>query len=489
VRTKTAAAVALIVLIAACALGVVIVSGGDRAQSDGDRTLSGGAGTVQDTTANAFALALKNLSSSDRRAFQIGNSFFNRNWVRAPASATGRDGLGPTFNAQSCSSCHFKDGRGRPPSGPRDPERGLLLRLSVAGPDGSPQPVRLYGGQLQDRAINGVPAEGRIRIRHAKRRGSYGDGTPYTLLAPRYDIVDRAFGPLPARVQISPRVAPAVFGVGLLEAIPEQTIVARADPGDRNRDGISGRPNRVPDARSNATVLTEGDAASRRPNRVPDARSQATALGRFGWKANVPTVEQQNAGAFSGDIGITSPIFTDENCPARQRACNRARTGGQPEIDARKLDRVTFYTRTLAVPARRDIGNAPASAGEGRFTAIGCASCHLPKLKTASSGVAGLRDQVIRPYTDLLLHDMGPGLADGRPDGLATGSEWRTAPLWGVGLVRTVNRHTRFLHDGRARDLSEAILWHDGEARTAREHFRKLPARERRELIAFLQSL
>lgn len=487
-RRRAAAAAALV---AACVVVAVVIARDDGgAAADADRALSGGrAGTVADGTVNAFALALRSLSSTERRAFAVGNSFFNRNWVQAPASAAGRDGLGPTFNAQSCSSCHLHDGRGRPPSGPRDPERGLLLRLSVAGPGGAPQPVRLYGGQLQDRAIGGVPAEGRIRITQTPRRGRYADGTPFELLAPRYAIVDRAFGPLPRDVQMSPRVAPAVFGAGLLEAVPEATILRRADPADRDGDGVSGRPNRVPDERSPATTLTEGDAASRRPARVRDTRPQATQLGRFGWKANVATVEQQNAGAFNGDIGITSPIFSDENCPAGQRACRAAHNGGRPEIDARKLDRVTLYTRTLAVPARRAVGSALTSAGERRFSAIGCTSCHLPKLKTSAGDIAGLSRQTIRPYTDLLLHDMGAGLADGRPDGLATGAEWRTAPLWGIGLVRTVNRHTRFLHDGRARNLAEAILWHGGEAHDARERFRSLPARERRELIAFLESL
>ena len=445
----------------ACVLAVATgCGGGDDA---GDRSRSGGAGTVDDATGFAFALAMKTLPSKDGRAFAVGNSFFNRNWVRAPASTTGRDGLGPTFNAQSCSSCHLHDGRGRPPRGPNDPERGLLLRLSVGDP---PQPVRFYGSQLQDRAIAGVPAEGRIRITHTAERGRYGDGTPFALLAPHYAIVDRAFGALPHDVQIGPRVAPGVFGVGLLEAVPEKSIVGNADPGDDDDDGISGRA-----------------------NRVADARSGTTALGRFGWKANVPTVEQQNAGAFNGDIGITSPIFEDENCPPGQRACARAHSGGEREIDARKLARVTFYTRTLGVPARRDVGSARTDAGEKHFEALGCGSCHLPELHTGDSEIAGLRDQLIRPYTDLLLHDMGPDLADGRPDGLASGSEWRTAPLWGIGLISVVNHHTRFMHDGRARNLEEAILWHGGEARAARERFRTLPAKARRELVAFLESL
>ena len=337
------------------------------------------------------------LPAEDRRAFAVGNSFFNRNWVRAPASTTGRDGLGPTFNAQSCSSCHLHDGRGRPPADERDPERGLLLRLSVGDP---PQPVRLYGSQLQDRAIAGVPAEGRIRITRTPRRGRYGDGTPFTLLAPRYAIADRAFGPLPKGVQISPRVAPGVFGVGLLEAVPERTIVEHADPADEDGDGISGRANRVADARTR----TSG------------------ALGRFGWKANVPTVEQQNAGAFNGDIGITSPIFRDENCAPGQRACARAKTGGRPEIDEHKLAArdVLHAHAGRARPARRRRARRPTRAS-ATSSASAATPATCPSCAPATATSPALSDQLIRPYTDLLLHDMGPGLADGRPDGLALG--------------------------------------------------------------------
>lgn len=432
-----------------------------------DPALSGGAGaTVFDTSADAFARSVPKLSRAERRAFAVGNSFFNRNWVTAPASTTGRDGLGPTFNAQSCSSCHFKDGRAQPPAGGPVPERGLLLRLSVAQPDGDPQPVPRYGGQLQDEAILGVPAEGRIAITHAVRRGRYADGTPYELLAPSYAIVDRAFGSLPKGVQMSPRVAPGVFGVGLLEAVPERAILANADPDDADGDGISGRA-----------------------NRVLDVRTGGRSLGRFGWKANVPTVKQQNAGAFNGDIGITSPLFPEQNCSRGERACAAAPAGGKPEVDAHKLERVTLYTRTLAVPARRDVEAPAPSEGERTFEEIGCTACHLPQLRTGRSDIPALADADIHPYTDLLVHDMGPGLADGRPDGLAGGAEWRTAPLWGIGLVETVNRHTRFLHDGRARNLAEAILWHGGEAAPAMRRFRALPRRERENLLAFLQSL
>jgi CxxC motif-containing protein (DUF1111 family) len=427
---------------------------------------SGGDGTVDDVSANAFALSMPSLTPEQRRAFSVGNNFFNDNWVTAPASTEGRDGLGPMFNAQSCSSCHEHDGPARLPERDGDPELGLLLRLSVPGPDGTPVDDPNYGGQLQDHAINGVPAEGHVRITTTDIEGTYADGTTYTLAKPSYEIVDPAFGPLPDDLMISPRLAPAVFGLGLLESIPESTIVAKADPDDADGDGISGRVNRVTDERTGQTVL-----------------------GRFGWKANVPTIEQQTGAAFNGDIGITSSIFPTQDCTAVQTACAAAPTGGEPELDENKLQRVTFYTRTLAVPARRAVDDPTNVEGEQLFGQLGCASCHTPEVSTGPSDLEPLANQVIRPYTDLLLHDMGDQLADGRPDGEATGNEWRTAPLWGIGLTETVSRHTRFLHDGRARNLTEAILWHGGEAAPAQERFRGLDADQREALLAFLGSL
>jgi CxxC motif-containing protein (DUF1111 family) len=427
---------------------------------------SGGSATVIDASSNAFALGIPTLDRAERRAFAVGNSFFNDNWVTAPASTEGRDGLGPLFNAQSCSTCHFHDGRARPPLTDDDPRRGLLFRLSVPGKPGEDPPDPVYGGQLQDRAIHGVPAEGTIRITNTEIPGRYADGTPYTLLAPKYDFVDLGYGPLARDVMVSPRIAPAVFGVGLLEAVPEAEIVGHADPDDENGDGISGRP-----------------------NRVRNVKTDRLELGRFGWKANVPTVEQQNAGAFNGDIGITSSVFPATLCTDAQKACTAAPSGGEPEIDDHKLGRVTFYTRTLAVPARRDVADDEVVQGEELFRAAACSSCHLPTLHTGDSDIEALTDQTIHPFTDLLLHDMGPGLADRRPDGLASGSEWRTAPLWGIGLTEIVNRHTRFLHDGRARNLTEAILWHGGEAEAAKERFRRMSRDDRDALITYLESL
>jgi CxxC motif-containing protein (DUF1111 family) len=425
----------------------------------------GGDTTVDNQGRDAFTQPTPGLTDEQQRTFAIGNNFFNDNWVTAPASTTARDGLGPIFNAQSCSSCHFKDGRGQPPASDDDPQRGLLLRLSVVRPDGSIVPSPTLGDQLQDRATHGVDPEGSIRIRVVEEPGRLGDGTRFSLGAPRYEVVGPDGQPIPDLL-ISPRVAPAVFGTGLLEAVPADAIEDAADPDDRDHDGISGKANLVTDPATGQQVL-----------------------GRFGWKAAVPSVLAQNAGAFNGDIGITSTVKRDQPCTPAETACKAQPTGGDPEVEDRKLDQVTFYTRTLAVPARRHADDEAARDGQVTFDRIGCESCHTAVLKTGTADVPQLSNQTIRPYTDLLVHDLGKGLADNRPDGQASGREWRTAPLWGIGLVQTVNGHTRFLHDGRARNLLEAILWHGGEAQESRDRFADLSKQDRADLLAFLESL
>jgi CxxC motif-containing protein (DUF1111 family) len=426
----------------------------------------GGDATVHVDGRDAFAQPTPGLSDEDLRTFAIGNNFFNDNWVTAPASTTGRDGLGPIFNAQSCSSCHFKDGRGEPPTADDDPVRGLLIRLSVPGEDGTSVPHEVFGDQLQDRAIRGIDPEGSIRIRIVERPGRLPDGTRFSLAEPHYELVGPDGTPLPDDLLISPRLAPPVFGVGLLEAVPAADIEASADPDDDDGDGISGRTNHIVDADTGERVL-----------------------GRFGWKAAVPTVRDQVANAFDGDIGITSSIRRQQPCTAAQTECLAEPDGGDPELEDRKLDQVTFYNRTLAVPARREAASKATRKGNELFQEVGCQSCHTAELRTGDADVRSLSGQRIRPYTDLLVHDLGAGLADRRPDGEASGREWRTPPLWGIGLVETVNGHTRFLHDGRARNLLEAILWHGGEAQTARDRFTHLPADERADLLAFLESL
>jgi CxxC motif-containing protein (DUF1111 family) len=422
---------------------------------------SGGEGTTSSADLNAFGNSARNLTNEQRRVFEIGDSFFTQNWVTAPSSTNARDGLGPLLNAQSCSSCHLRDGRGSPESG----KPGLLMRLSVPGDDG-PEPDPGYGGQLQDRSILGIDPEGTIRTVYVDEPGEYSNGAAYTLRRPVHEIDDLAYGPLSVDVQVSPRLAPPVFGAGLLEAIPEEAIRSASDPGDEDGDGISGRPNYV-------TNIETGE----------------TALGRFGWKASVPTVAQQVAGAFLGDIGITSDLQPEENCTVPQQACLDALNGGSPEIESDLFAAVVSYNRTLAVPARRNLDEPDVVAGANLFLEIGCALCHMPRHETGSSDIEALANQVIYPYTDLLLHDMGPDLADGRPDGLANGDEWRTAPLWGLGLNDVVNDHEFYLHDGRARSVEEAILWHGGEAASAQIEFRSLSLAQRQQLLDFLESL
>ena len=430
----------------------------------------GGDTTRAEVSRNAFSLPAPQLTNEQRRMFEVGDSFFTQNWVTAPASTEARDGLGPTFNAQACSSCHTLDGRGAPPDPTGEEARlGLLVRLSVLGSDpvtGAPLPDPVYGGQLQDRSVVGVPAEGTLVVSYEIVVGTYGDGTVYELRSPAYEIVDLAFGPMDEHVRLGPRLAPHVVGMGLLQAIPEDSIRALADPDDADGDGISGRA-----------------------NTVWDARAGAPALGRFGWKANVATIEQQTAGAFHGDIGITSALHPMENCPEPQTECVAAPDGGTPELTDSRLTAVEFYVRTLAVPALRGAETDEVRAGARLFEDFGCSSCHTPTHRTGSSDIDALADQLIHPYTDLLLHDMGPGLADGRADFDASGSEWRTPPLWGIGLAEDINGYLFLLHDGRARTFEEAILWHGGEGEAAREAFRLANAEERAQLLAFLEAM
>lgn len=434
--------------------------------------LSGGIdGTIFDVGRDSYSHPTAGLDLDEERAFFRGKAVFRDNWVEAPSSTRSRDGLGPVFNARSCVACHERDGRGRPPVQDGEPLVSMLFRLSIPGEaeHGGPVPEPTYGGQLQPFALPDIESDGSVHIEYEEMPGSYGDGTPYSLRRPVYTFTDLPYGPMHAQVLFSPRVAPAMIGLGLLEAVPEADIVALADEDDADGDGISGRP-----------------------NYVWDVEHQAVTLGRFGWKANQPDLLQQTAGAFNGDIGITSRLFPADDCTAAQASCIESASGGAPELLDAFLDDVTFYARTLAVPGRRAWDDPAVLAGKQRFADIGCAACHTPTLRTGAPGklhIAALGDQTIHPYTDLLLHDMGEALADDRPDFLASGREWRTPPLWGIGLLATVNDHTLLLHDGRARDLAEAILWHGGEAEAARERFRTLPADERARIIAFLESL
>ncbi len=427
--------------------------------------LSGGETTVFDASSHAFSIPAPNLSTSALEKHLEGDVEFEAVFVTAPAVVN--PGLGPIYNNISCINCHSRDGRGRPP----DVDEGLvslLFRLSLPktedAMDGKPPtPVPGFGTQLNNRAIVNTDPEGKVKIDYTEQTLTIADGTRVHLRHPNYTLTE-TYQSIPENVEVSPRVAPAVFGLGLLEAIPENAILAYADETDIDRDGISGKP-----------------------NYVWDVAAQHYTLGRFGWKANQPTLRQQVAAAYHDDMGITTLLFTVENSAGQSQLTEHSVT---PEVSDEILEVVTFYVQTLAVPARRDIDDPQVKQGEQLFAEAQCASCHIPTLRTGVlAGVPSVSNQTTHPYTDLLLHDMGPDLADNRPDFHASGREWRTPPLWGIGLVRRVNGHTNFLHDGRARDLMEAILWHGGEAEASRQAVEQMSKAERDALIAFLESL
>ena len=440
---------------------------------------SGGSATVRKTDQNAFSLPSANLPPSRRVDFSVGNSFFRNPWVIAPSTTTARDGLGPLFNTNACQGCHIKDGRGHPPEPDDSNAVSMLVRLSI--PDTPayakvieqlgvvPEPV--YGGQFQDMAVPGVLPEGKVRVDYTSVSVRFKDGTEIELRKPSLNITQLNYGPMHPDTRFSARVAPPMIGLGLLEAIPEEAILANAEAQAKAKDGIAGRP-----------------------NRVWDDQQQKTVLGRFGWKAGQPNLNQQNVHAFSGDMGLTTSLRPFDDCTDAQTACKQAPNGngpeGEPEVSDNILRLVLFYTRNLAVPARRDVSAPDVLAGKNLFYQAGCQSCHTPKYTTAANAAEPeLANQVIRPYSDLLLHDMGDGLADNRTEFQAGGRDWRTPPLWGIGLTQAVSGHTRFLHDGRARNLLEAVLWHGGEATAARQQVLSFNAEQRAALLAFLNSL
>ncbi|ELL0586506.1 TPA: c-type cytochrome [Vibrio vulnificus] len=437
---------------------------------------SGGDTSVKKEGPNAFSLPAANLPMSKRLDFSVGNSFFRNPWVSAPASTDARDGLGPLFNTNGCQNCHIKDGRGHPPEKGDSHAVSMLVRLSIPALTAEQKkavitsgviPEPTYGGQLQDFALQDQKPEGQISIRYSDVPVTFSDGTTVVLRKPTVEIRDLAYGEMHPQTLLSARVAPPMIGLGLLESIAEETLLQWADEDDLNQDGISGKL-----------------------NKVWDVQTQSLAIGRFGWKAGQPTLMQQNAAAFNGDLGLTSHLFPQENCTDRQDLCRKLPNGGSPEVSDNILDFVEFYSQHLAVPIRRNVNDPQVKLGETLFVQSGCESCHKQTVKTAKrEALPALSEQSIHPYTDLLLHDMGPGLADNRPEYLANGQEWRTPPLWGIGYTQEVNDHTYFLHDGRARNLMEAVLWHGGEAEATKQNVLKMSAKERDALIAFLNSL
>lgn len=445
---------------------------------------AGAATRIAPPSDKSFFTASANMPDAREMDFVVGQSLFEKLWVAAPSATLASDGLGPLYNARACSICHPGNGRGRPPEGDGDRVGALFMRVSI--PDSASDlsaeelallpnaPEPLYGFQIQDKSVPGVPAEGRLNVAYEIIPVRMGDGDVVELRKPTYDITALGYGALHAQAQLSPRIAPQMIGLGLLEAIPEADILAHADPDDADGDGISGRPN-VVWSHLYGQWMT----------------------GRFGLKAGSPTVQTQSMEALNSDIGLSNPYRTAAtgDCTARQTECMAAPDGNTPaqedlEASSVVMALITHFARNVAPPQRRDINDPKVLKGKAQFYNAGCTACHVPKFVTHRLKERPEQSfQLVWPYSDMLLHDMGEGLSDNRPEWQATGREWRTSPLWGTGLTAMVSGQTNFLHDGRARSLVEAILWHGGEAQKAREAFRLMDAAKRDALVAFLESL
>ena len=447
---------------------------------------SGGNGTVKVSNKNSYSLPMKNLRSDQKIDFLIGNGLFKREWLPAPSIKASSDGLGPFFNATSCQGCHIKDGRGHPPDLTLefDDSISMVFHLSIPPQNENDKQLLdtyrvksindpMYGGQLSDFAIEDLLSEGQIHINYEYIPIVFDNGTVVTLSKPIYSIKNLNYGNLHSDIQISARVAQPMIGLGLIQSISQNDILANEDINDDNNDTVSGVANIVWDYDLNKTNI-----------------------GLFGWKAAQPSIRQQSADAFHNDMGLSSKHYPNgSNCSDKQIECNRYEHGNSPNIDdfelsSNQLDLIEFYSSHLAVPARRNHNNEKVLAGKKIFYESGCTSCHTPKFITAKTNYSSaLSEQLIWPYSDFLLHDMGDGLADDSRAFKASGREWRTQPLWGIGLTEEVNGHTKFLHDGRANSLIEAILWHGGEAEKSKQEILSLSVEEVENLIKFIESL
>lgn len=468
---------------------------------DRNQHLSAGEASVDSNMSSAYSMHSANMKQAKHILdFHGGNKFFEEPWAQSVGSVSSQDGLGPFFNSNACQNCHVRDGRGHAPQagdGQRGRDFSTLLIRAASSKLSAGQAARVkrslqanvgdpcIGGQLQHLAVFGVQAEAGQEVSYRYKTVTFNDGYALQLREPIWHL--RGFGcDISADTVLSARVAPPMIGLGLLALIDEKTILGKEDIEDSNQDGISGKA-----------------------NQVWSETLQQVVLGRFGWKAGQPSLRQQTAGAFLGDMGITSELNPTENCLATQLDCLKAVNGNsdqrdhlaQFEVSTRILDKVTFYTHHLAVPKRRNAYAPQVLQGKQIFNQLGCAACHTERYRTEKSvEFSELSEQHIYPYTDLLLHDMGEALTDfdrhsNRVDGqlavefLAQANEWRTPPLWGIGLAQTVDPRASFLHDGRARTILEAVLWHGGEAQKSQKALLALDKSQRAALLAFLEDL
>ncbi len=453
----------------------------------------GGETSVSSQDPGAFSFSASNMDTASNRSFLVGNELFEAPWTIAPASADLRDGIGPLLNVSACQTCHINDGRGHAPQDENDSAGSMLVRLFrpainenetgllLSGLQGNFVDAH-YGGQIQDHSNPGIASEAQIKITYSEKLVTFEDGFVASLRQPQLSLVNFNYGPLGESTRLSPRIANAMIGLGLLENISESDILENADPDDNDNNGISGEANYVMDVATNSL-----------------------ALGRFGWKAGQPSLRQQSAGAFNGDMGLTTTLFPMANCTDLQADCAGAisgvNVGDSVEINDDLLDFVEFYTQHLAVPERRNIEDLDVLAGADLFTRANCQACHTPYFKTGNnSELPALSNQDIFPFTDMLLHDMGEDLSDLQQDGsaapaqetsefLASSREWRTPALWGLGLSNVVHAEAGLLHDGRARTPLEAVLWHGGEAQASKEAVLNFTAVQRSQFQAFLMSL
>jgi CxxC motif-containing protein (DUF1111 family) len=433
----------------------------------GTESLSGGlfTTTMRDAAAYRQTIAFPD----EKRQLQHLDGFDSlaQKWVM-PFLPTGVWGRGPLSNAESCLGCHINSGRGTVPAKSNEPLRTMLLRVSVPGKDvnGGPKPHPIYGHQINFMGVeNEVHGEAEVFVAWEDLTVQFADGETLALRKPNFKIEQLYYGDLGTDTIFSPRITQPLIGLGLLEAIPDATLEALA--GAPKPHGIKGKTNRV------------WDIAAKR-----------VAIGRFGHKASHPNLPQQIMAAFHEDMGVTSNLFPLENCTPVQKSCRDAFSAPQPELGPNQFVPLLFYVRANAVPARRNLDDPRVQRGAQLFRDAACAVCHVPELKTGDyAPIPEISNQTIRPYTDLLLHDMGAALADQREDYAASGSEWRTPPLWGLGLTQIVNGRTDLLHDGRARTAAEAIAWHGGEAVYSRDAFLQMPKADRDALLSFLNSL